>query len=48
MYVQSLQWSEGVILCLYVNNILIYRTSLDVIKKVKDFLLDNFEMKDLE
>jgi hypothetical protein len=37
-----------VTLCLYVNNILICRTSLDVIKKVKDFLLDNFEMKDLE
>jgi hypothetical protein len=38
---------EGVILCLYVNDILIFRTSLDVIKEVKDFLSRCFEMKDL-
>jgi len=38
---------EGVILCLYVDDILIFGTSLDVIKKVKDFLSNNFEMKDL-
>jgi hypothetical protein len=38
---------EGVILCLYVDGILIFGTSLDVIKEVKDFLSNNFEMKDL-
>ena len=39
--------SEGVILCLYVDDILIFGTSLDVIKGVKDFLSNNFEIKDL-
>jgi hypothetical protein len=38
---------EGVILCLYVDDILIFGTSLDVIKEVKDFLSNNFKMKDL-
>jgi len=38
---------EGVILYLYVDDILIFRTSLDVIKKVKDFLSNNFVMKDV-
>jgi hypothetical protein len=38
---------EGVILCLYVEDILILGTSLDVIKETKDFLSNNFEMKDL-
>jgi hypothetical protein len=36
---------EGVILCLYVDDILIFGTSLDVIKEVKDFLSRCFEMK---
>jgi hypothetical protein len=38
---------EGVILCLYVDDILIFGTSFDVIKEVKDFLSCCFEMKDL-
>jgi hypothetical protein len=38
---------EEVILCLYVDNILIFGTSLNVIKEVKEFLSQNFEMKDL-
>nr|CAD41297.2 OSJNBa0020J04.2 [Oryza sativa Japonica Group] len=38
---------EGVILCLYVDDILIFRTSLNVIEEVKDFLSKSFEMKDL-
>jgi hypothetical protein len=38
---------EGVILCLYVDGILIFGTSLNVIKEVKEFLSQNFEMKDL-
>jgi hypothetical protein len=37
--------SEGVILCLYVLDILILGTSLDVIKETKDFLSNNFEIK---
>ena len=36
------------ILCLYVDDILIFATSLNVIKEVKDFLSQSFEMKDLE
>jgi hypothetical protein len=39
--------AEGVILCLYVNDILIFGTRLNVIKEVKEFLSQNFEMKDL-
>ena len=38
---------EGVILCLYVDDILIFGTNLKVIQEVKDFLNQNFEMKDL-
>jgi hypothetical protein len=38
---------EGVISCLYVDDILILRTCLDVIKETKQFLSNNFEMKDL-
>ena len=38
---------EGVILCLYVNDILIFGSSLKVIEEVKKFLSNNFEMKDL-
>jgi hypothetical protein len=38
---------EGVILCMYVDDILILGASLDVIKETKDILSNNFEMKDL-
>ena len=38
---------EGVILCLYVDDILIFGNNLNVIKEVKDFLSNNFEIKDL-
>ena len=37
----------GVILCLYVDDILIFGSSLKVIEEVKEFLAKNFEMKDL-
>ena len=37
----------GVILCLYVDDILIFGNNINVIKEVKDFLSNNFEMKDL-
>ena len=38
---------DGVILCLYVDDILIFGNNLNVIKEVKEFLSNNFEMKDL-
>jgi hypothetical protein len=47
MCVLSLWWGEGVILCLYVDDIPIFGTRFNVIKEVKEFLSQNFEMKDL-
>ena len=38
--------NKYIILCLYVDNILILETSLDAIQKVKDYLSQNFDMKD--
>jgi hypothetical protein len=38
---------KGVILCLYVDDILIFGSILKVIEEVKKFLSNNFEMKDL-
>src|SRR6266542_3722702 len=38
---------EGVIMCLYVDDILIFGTNLDMIEEVKSFLSHNFEMKDM-
>jgi hypothetical protein len=38
---------QGVILCLYVDAILIFGISLDVINEVKTFLCQSFNMKDL-
>jgi hypothetical protein len=38
---------QEVILCLYINDILIFGTSLDVINEVKTFLCQSFNMKDL-
>ena len=37
----------GVILCLYVDDILIFGSSLKVIEEVKEFLSNNFGIKDL-
>jgi hypothetical protein len=39
---------QGVILCLYVDDILIFGTSLDVINEVKTFLCQSFNMKDID
>ena len=47
MYTIAMVGGEGVILCLYVDDILIFRTHLKVIEEVKAFLSHNFEMKDL-
>jgi hypothetical protein len=38
---------HGVILCLYIDNILIFGTNLDVINEVKIFLCQSFDMKNL-
>ena len=38
---------EGVILCLYVDDILIFGTNMKVIEQVKNFLSQSFDMKDL-
>jgi len=37
----------GVILCLYVDDILIFGTNIDVINEAKSFLSKSFDMKDL-
>jgi hypothetical protein len=39
---------QRVVLWLYVDAILIFGTSLDVINKVKTFLCQSFDMKDLD
>ncbi|WVZ83770.1 hypothetical protein U9M48_030875 [Paspalum notatum var. saurae] len=44
---RCVHYRYGVILCLYVDDILILETSLNLVKEVKDFLCENFEMKDL-
>jgi hypothetical protein len=38
---------RGVILCLYVDDILLFRTDLDLINQTKSFLSQSFDMKDL-
>ena len=38
---------EGVILCLYVDDILIFGTNINVINDTKSYLSHNFDMKDL-
>ena len=37
----------GVILCLYVDDLLIFSTNIDAINEVKSFLSKSFDMKDL-
>ena len=39
--------NECVIICLYVDDLLIFGTSLDVVHNAKHFLASNFDMKDL-
>ena len=36
-----------IIVCLYVNNMLILGTSIEIIKSTKRMLSNNFDMKDL-
>ena len=39
--------NDYIILYLYVDDILIFGTSLDAIQRIKDYLSQNFDMKDL-
>ena len=39
--------NQYIILCLYINDILILDTSLNAIQRVKDYRSLNFDMKDL-
>ena len=39
--------NEGVVTCLYVDDLLIFGTSLDVVHNTKRFLGFNFDMKDM-
>jgi hypothetical protein len=39
--------NEGVIICLYVDDLLIFGTSLEVVHDTKRFLSSNFDMKDM-
>nr|KYP54754.1 Retrovirus-related Pol polyprotein from transposon TNT 1-94 [Cajanus cajan] len=47
VYVKQFDDNSCVILCLYVDDILIFGSNLHVINDVKSFLSSNFEMKDL-
>lgn len=38
---------EGVIICLYVDDILLFGTNIDAINRTESFLSHNFDMKDL-
>jgi hypothetical protein len=41
------RWGQWVISCLYVDDLLIFETSLDVINEVKTFSCQSFDMKDM-
>jgi tRNA(Ser,Leu) C12 N-acetylase TAN1 len=47
MCVLSAWWGHGVIICLYVDDILIFGTNINVINDIKSFLSKSFDMKDL-
>ena len=47
VYVKKFDDNECVILCLYVDNILIFGNNMHSINDVKSFLSRNFDMKDL-
>ena len=47
MCVLLIWWGVGVILCLYVDDILIFGMNIDAINEIKSFLSKSFDMKDL-
>ena len=47
VYVKQLDDNERVILCLYLDDILIFGNNMHFINDVKFFLFRNFDMKDL-
>jgi hypothetical protein len=40
-------WGQSVILYLYIDDILVFGTNIDIINEVKSFLSKSFDMKDL-
>ena len=40
--------NEGIIICLYIDDLLIFGTNLDVVHNAKCFFAFNFDMKDLD
>ena len=48
VYVKQFDDNGCVILCLYVDDILIFGSNMYFIKDVKSFLSSNFDMKDLD
>jgi len=47
VYVKQFDDNGCVILCLYVDNILIFDSNMHSINDIKSFLSNNFDMKDL-
>ena len=47
VYYKNLDINAYVIICLYVDDMLIFGTSMDVVTKTKSFLASNFDMKDM-
>ena len=47
MYVKQFDDNKCVILCLYVDDILIFGSNMHFINDVMSFLCSNFDMKDL-
>ena len=44
---QNISGSKFILLALYVDNILLARSDIDLLNETKRFLSNNFEMKDL-
>jgi hypothetical protein len=47
VHTTALLGGEGVIMCLYVDDMVIFGTNLNMIEEVKSFMSHNFEMKDM-
>ena len=38
---------KSIVLCLYLDDILLFRTNIKIINETKSFLKENFEIKDM-
>ena len=47
VYLAKYQEKSGVIICLYVDDMLIFGNDIERVKETKNFLASQFEMKDL-